>query len=112
SIATRIWLNIAASPFRSVPRSVGPFAGPGHGEGDARPAFPPPLPSIGCGRGQGRGPAMATITYLTTIQFDWGAVDLLGEELAALGVRRPLLVTDPGLARLPLLGRIRDRLPQ
>ena len=41
---------------------------------------------------------MATINYLTTIEFDFGAVAKLGESVRALGVRRPLLVTDPGFA--------------
>jgi alcohol dehydrogenase class IV len=54
---------------------------------------------------------MATITYLTRIQFDFGAVSLLGDELAALGVQRPLLVTDPGIVACGLLARVRDGLP-
>ena len=40
---------------------------------------------------------MATITYLTTIQFDFGALRLLPAELQRLGIRRPLLVTDRGV---------------
>jgi len=52
-----------------------------------------------------------TITYLTTTRFGWGAVELLPQELAELGVGKPLLVTDPGLARLPLLDRVRRMLP-
>ncbi len=54
---------------------------------------------------------MATITYLTKIQFDFGAVSLLGEELAGLGVQRPLLVTDPGIVAYGLLKEVRDLLP-
>jgi alcohol dehydrogenase class IV len=54
---------------------------------------------------------MATITYLTKIQFDFGAVSLLGDELAALGVQRPLLVTDPGIVACGLLERVQDVLP-
>jgi alcohol dehydrogenase class IV len=54
---------------------------------------------------------MATITYLTKIQFDFGAVSLLGEELAGLGVQRPLVVTDPGIVACGLLERVRDVLP-
>ncbi len=54
---------------------------------------------------------MATITYLTTIHFDFGAVDRLGEELNRLAVGRPLLVTDKGVAAAGLLDRVRDGLP-
>src|SRR5688500_14413614 len=52
-----------------------------------------------------------TITYLTTTRFGAGAVELLPQELAELGIRKPLLVTDPGIARLPLLDRVRRMLP-
>jgi hypothetical protein len=40
---------------------------------------------------------MALIQYLTRIQFDFGALALLPAELALLAVKRPLLVTDPGI---------------
>lgn len=53
-----------------------------------------------------------TITYLTTTRFGSGAVELLPQELAELGIRKPLLVTDPGIARLPLLDRVRRMLPE
>ncbi|HZA96291.1 MAG TPA: iron-containing alcohol dehydrogenase, partial [Burkholderiaceae bacterium] len=49
---------------------------------------------------------MATINYLTTIEFDFGAIAKLGETVRALGVRRPLLVTDPGLASTDVFGRV------
>lgn len=52
-----------------------------------------------------------TITYLTTTRFGAGAVGLLPQELAELGIGKPLLVTDPGIARLPLLDRVRRMLP-
>jgi 4-hydroxybutyrate dehydrogenase len=52
-----------------------------------------------------------TITYLTTTRFGAGAVELLPQELAELGIGKPLLVTDPGIARLPLLDRVRRMLP-
>ena len=35
---------------------------------------------------------MALITYLTRIQFDFGALKLLESELQLLGIRRPLIV--------------------
>jgi alcohol dehydrogenase class IV len=42
---------------------------------------------------------MPLITYLSRIQFDWGAAALAGEECRQLGVTRPLLVTDPGVRK-------------
>jgi alcohol dehydrogenase class IV len=48
---------------------------------------------------------MATIAYLTTIEFDFGAVRLLGDALSALGVRNPLIVTDRGIEQSGLLVR-------
>ena len=42
---------------------------------------------------------MSTIGYLTTTIFDHGAIKSLPTELAALGIRRPLLVTDAGVQR-------------
>src|SRR5690349_3575947 len=54
---------------------------------------------------------MALITYLTRIQLDFGAVRLLPEELAALGVKRPLVVTDPGIRASGLLERVTALLP-
>jgi hypothetical protein len=50
---------------------------------------------------------LATITYLTTIEFDFGAVARLAELAAGLGIQRPLLVTDPGLAGGPIAARVR-----
>lgn len=54
---------------------------------------------------------MATITYLTKIQFDFGAIGLLAEEMSALGMRRPLIVTDKGLVATGLVDRVREHLP-
>lgn len=47
-----------------------------------------------------------TITYLTTIQFGFGASGLLAAELRALGVARPLVVTDRGIAASGILARV------
>ena len=47
-----------------------------------------------------------TIFYLTNIYFDDGAVDLLDQVLDELGVARPMMVTDPGLAKLGVLGQL------
>jgi 4-hydroxybutyrate dehydrogenase len=46
---------------------------------------------------------MSLITYLTRIQFAAGAIGLLGEELALLGVSRPMIVTDKGIVKAGLL---------
>ena len=54
---------------------------------------------------------MTDITYLTSIKFDHGAVAGLPAELAALGVKRPLLVSDRGLEAAGLLERVRPLLP-
>ena len=48
---------------------------------------------------------MALIPYFARIQFDFGARRLLAEELAALGVRRPLVVTDRGVVSAGVLQR-------
>jgi alcohol dehydrogenase class IV len=49
---------------------------------------------------------MALIQYLTRIQFEAGAIRLLGEELAALGVSRPLIVTDKGIVAAGIIERV------
>jgi 4-hydroxybutyrate dehydrogenase len=54
---------------------------------------------------------MALITYLTRIQFDFGALKLLDAELQLLGIRRPLIVTDKGVVAAGLWGRVKEQLP-
>src|SRR5216683_1840693 len=54
---------------------------------------------------------MALITYLTRIQFDFGALKLLESELQLLGIRRPLIVTDKGVVAAGLWARVKDQLP-
>lgn len=54
---------------------------------------------------------MALINYLTRIQFDFGAVALLPDELHALGVSRPLIVTDAGIVAAGLAGAVKAGLP-
>ncbi len=49
---------------------------------------------------------MALITYLTTIRFGSGVLAELPEDLAALGLKRPLVVTDKGVAAAGLLDRL------
>jgi hypothetical protein len=54
---------------------------------------------------------MATINYLTTVQFDFGAVKLVGAECKRLGISRPLIVSDKGVRATGLLERLRENLP-
>ena len=49
---------------------------------------------------------MAVIQYLTLIQFEAGAVRLVGQECARLGIARPLVVTDQGVRAAGLLDRL------
>lgn len=49
---------------------------------------------------------MALISYMSRIQFDFGALRLLPAELTLLGVKRPLLVTDPGVRAAGLVERV------
>ncbi|MFN5510261.1 MAG: iron-containing alcohol dehydrogenase, partial [Burkholderiales bacterium] len=51
---------------------------------------------------------MALIQYLTRIQFDFGALALLSDEMAALAIKRPLLVTDRGVQAVGLAQRVTD----
>ena len=48
---------------------------------------------------------MAYIYYLTHIQFDFGALQLLKAECQRVGISRPLIVTDPGVKAAGLLAR-------
>jgi 4-hydroxybutyrate dehydrogenase len=54
---------------------------------------------------------MPTITYLTTIQFDFGVVKILGDEAKAVGISRPLVVTDKGLVACGVLDKVLEHLP-
>ncbi len=53
---------------------------------------------------------MATISYLTTVQFDFGAIDLLLAECKRLGISAPLVVTDKGIRASGLLKRLTQKL--
>jgi alcohol dehydrogenase class IV len=48
---------------------------------------------------------MAFINYVTQIQFDFGAAALLGAECERLGIRKPLVVTDPGVKAAGVLAQ-------
>lgn len=49
---------------------------------------------------------MAYIRYLTDIHIDFGAIKLLRDECARVGIRRPLIVTDAGVRAAGLLGPV------
>ena len=49
---------------------------------------------------------MALINYLTLIQFDAGAIRLVGQECARLTITRPMVVTDQGVRAAGLLDRV------
>jgi len=50
---------------------------------------------------------MATINYLTTIEFDFGVVSRVEPIARSAGITRPLVVTDPGLSDGPVFARVR-----
>ena len=54
--------------------------------------------------------AINKFAFPTTIHFGPGARTLVAENLKAAGCKRPLLVTDKGLAALPVLGEFRSLL--
>jgi alcohol dehydrogenase class IV len=55
---------------------------------------------------------MALITYLTTIRFGAGVLPEIAEDLLSLGMMRPLIVTDRGVAAAGLLERLFAALPR
>lgn len=54
---------------------------------------------------------MAFIYYVTQIQFEFGAVQLLKQECERVGITRPLIVTDPGVKAAGVLQKALDALP-
>ncbi len=53
---------------------------------------------------------MALINYLTQIQFEFGALRLLQDECARVGITRPLVVTDAGVRAAGVLQQALDAL--
>jgi 4-hydroxybutyrate dehydrogenase len=51
---------------------------------------------------------MALIYYITQVQFDFGAVKLLEQECARIGISRPLIVTDAGVKAAGVLQKALD----
>ena len=55
---------------------------------------------------------MALIQYLTQVEFGAGALSTLPAALEALGIRRPLLISDRGRAGSPLFAKVKALLPE
>lgn len=55
---------------------------------------------------------MPIISYLTTIRFDFGAISGLPEDIEALGMKNPLLVTDAGVVKTGIAARITALMPK
>ncbi len=53
---------------------------------------------------------MAFIYYITQVQFDYGAVQLLKQECERVGITRPLVVTDQGVKAAGVLQKALDAL--
>ncbi len=51
---------------------------------------------------------MSLIYYVTQVQFDFGAIKLLKEECARVGISRPLVVTDAGVKAAGVLQKALD----
>lgn len=51
---------------------------------------------------------MTLIQYLSRIQFDFGAISTLSDEIDRLGLKQPLLITDKGIAAAGILDRVLD----
>ena len=50
----------------------------------------------------------ANWNYPTAVKVGAGRIRELPQWCKSLGMRRPLLITDPGLAALPLIGSVLD----
>jgi alcohol dehydrogenase class IV len=53
---------------------------------------------------------MSLIYYITQVQFDFGAIQLLQAECQRVGIKRPLIVTDPGVKAAGILQKALDAL--
>jgi alcohol dehydrogenase class IV len=54
---------------------------------------------------------MSLIYYVTQVQFEFGAIALLKQECARVGITRPLIVTDQGVKAAGILQKALDALP-
>jgi alcohol dehydrogenase class IV len=53
---------------------------------------------------------MSLIYYITQVQFEFGAIQLLKSECQRVGISRPLIVTDPGVKAAGILQKALDAL--
>ncbi len=53
---------------------------------------------------------VSPINYITSVQFGFGAIDMLPQECERIGIRRPLVVTDAGVRAAGLVDRVLARL--
>ena len=53
---------------------------------------------------------MSLIFYITQVQFDYGALQLLRSECERVGITRPLIITDPGVKAAGILQKALDAL--
>ena len=53
---------------------------------------------------------MTQILYITNIQIDFGVLSTLGAECDKAGIKRPLIVTDPGVKAVGILQKALDAL--
>ncbi len=56
------------------------------------------------------GPGLAVMSWPTRVVLGPGALERLGDEVRRLGMRRPLVVTDPGVVRAGIAGRVHAHL--
>ncbi len=49
---------------------------------------------------------MSLIYYITQVQFDFGAIQLLRQECDRTGISRPLIVTDPGVVAAGIVAKV------
>ena len=54
---------------------------------------------------------MSIIYYITQVRFEFGAIKLLKQECERVGIKRPLIVTDPGVKAAGILQKALDALP-
>lgn len=54
---------------------------------------------------------MAVISFVNQCHIEHGAIDMLGETLKQLGIKRPLICTDKGLVSVGIVDTIRSRIP-
>lgn len=53
---------------------------------------------------------MPPLSFINSPTFDFGSIARISDTLRALGVKRPLICTDPGLVRIGLIDRLREHL--